>query len=69
MKLSYLAFVAASLLAGCDPTAGTNTTGVPGYHFYDGMHQISVSSPSPQAIEAARRGVWLWPPTDNSRPD
>ena len=42
--------------------------GVIGYRYHDGNHQNDVVSPSPQAIESARHGVWLWPPAGTIRP-
>jgi hypothetical protein len=33
-----------------------------GYRYHDGNHQNEVVSPSPQAIENGKHGVWLWPP-------
>ena len=69
--LRYLAFVGlGTLLAGCTAASEpyANADGVIGFRYHDGMHSNSVASPSPQAIENARRGVWLWPPADNGRP-
>jgi hypothetical protein len=68
MKPWYLALCAAGLLpTGCattpDPTDATL-----GYAYHDANHPNHVSSPSPQAIENARHGVWLWPPAENDRP-
>ena len=55
----------ALLLSACaanpGPTAGQGV--VYGYQYHDGRHPNDVNSqPSPQAIENARQGVWLWPP-------
>ena len=69
MKLRYLALCAVSALpAGCtlDPTAGTDTAAL-GYRYHDANHPNGLAQPSPQAIENARRGVWLWPPAASLR--
>jgi len=34
-----------------------------GYRYYDNYHPNNVNSPSPEAIENARRGTYLWPPS------
>jgi len=69
MKPRHVALCAAAaaiLLAGCatDPGATAAEDGaVYGYQYHDGAHPNYVTAqPSPQAIENARRGVWLWPP-------
>jgi hypothetical protein len=55
--------------AGCAPALDpAQTQGVIGYRYHDSNHQNEVVSPSPQAIENAKRGVWLWPPAGTIRP-
>jgi hypothetical protein len=39
-----------------------------GYRYHDGNHLNYISSPSPQAIENGRHGVWLWPPAGSIKP-
>ena len=72
MMSRYLGFCAiAASLAACatapEPWA-TPGDGPLGYRYHDGMHSNAVASPSPQAIENAKHGVWLWPPAENGRP-
>lgn len=68
--LRYLALSAlCAATAGCAPAPETaQTGGVIGYRYHDANHQNEVVSPSPQAIENARHGVWLWPPAGTIRP-
>jgi hypothetical protein len=55
-----------ALLAGC---AAEAPGPIQGYSYHDGNHPNDVSAhPSPQAIENAARGTWLWPPAVNNRP-
>ncbi len=70
MIFRYVLFcAAAAVLAGCatapEPWAGP-ADGPRGYWYHDSVHSNVVVSPSPQAIENAKRGVWLWPPTERS---
>ena len=53
---------------GCAAVEPPQSQGVIGYRYHDGNHQNGVVSPSPQAIDNARRGVWLWPPANSIRP-
>ena len=65
MTIQYLALCAIFVaLAGCAPAPEPTQTpdGVIGYWYHDGNHQNQVVSPSPQAVENAKSGVWLWPP-------
>jgi hypothetical protein len=59
-----------AVLTGC--TAASAPTATPGsvigYRYHDGNHQNEVVSPSPVAVENARRGVWLWPPAGSIKP-
>ena len=56
-------------VAGCAvPPGPAQPQGVIGYRYHDANHQNEVVSPSPQAIESARHGVWLWPPAGTIRP-
>ena len=65
--LRYLVLCALCAAAsGCGPTPG-QTDAVVGYRYHDGNHQNEVVSPSPQAIENAKHGVWLWPPAGGIR--
>ena len=57
-------------LSGSPPLAPLLSGGKPvGYAYHDGLHSDWVASPSQQALYNAAHGVWLWPPTDNGRPD
>lgn len=73
MKTGYLALCTfGGLLAGCANTQTigplpTAYDGPPGYVYFDAIRPNYVVSPSPQAIENARTGVWLWPPVDKGR--
>jgi hypothetical protein len=63
---------AGALLAGCASTSTTSDSAYAkpvGYAYHDGLHSDWVASPSQQALYNAAHGVWLWPPTDNGRPD
>ena len=57
-------------MTGCaqtpEPSDGTPYA-VRGYWFHDSMHPNTVVSPSPQAIDNANHGVWLWPPKQSTR--
>jgi hypothetical protein len=71
MRLRYLALCglcAASV--GCEtaPGAGDASGEVIGYRYHDANHPNYIVSPSPQAIENGRRGVWLWPPAGSIKP-
>jgi hypothetical protein len=60
-----------TLLAGC--VAASRPTdqelALRGYWYHDPNHQGGASGEAtPQAIYAATRGVWLWPPAENTRP-
>lgn len=55
------------LLAGCAqnataPGIEAAQNGPMGYHYYDNEHPNVVNSPSPEAIQNAQRGTYLWPP-------
>lgn len=70
MRSGFLIVCAlAALLAGCATTAPTpaglaRTPDQPvGYHYYDNFHPNWVNNPSPEAIENAKRGTYLWPPS------
>jgi hypothetical protein len=67
-----LAFcIIGTLLAGCAtaPEPWAEAGGGPrGYWYHDALHLNTVASPSPQAIENAKHGVWLWPPAERGRP-
>jgi hypothetical protein len=58
----------AVLLAGCattlpPPTGLARQPDQPvGYRYSDNFHPNWVSNASPEAIENAKRGTWLWPP-------
>ena len=71
MLVRYLACgVVGGLLVGCAPEPGTlgNVSDIPGYAYHDGIRNNYVSpGVSPQAIENATRGVYLWPPADRGR--
>jgi hypothetical protein len=68
MRSSFFVCVLALLLAGCATTAPTpaglaRTPDQPvGYRYYDNIRPNWVSDASPEAIESAERGTWLWPP-------
>jgi hypothetical protein len=71
MRLRDLALCGVcAAMSGCAAAPEPTQTqgGVIGYRYHDGNHQNEVVSPSPQAIENARRGVWLWPPAGAIRP-
>ncbi len=73
MKYGHLVLLCAIgvLLTACatEPEPWAKAADGPrGYWYHDAMHSNIVVSPSPQAIENAKRGVWLWPPADNGRP-
>ncbi|HEX4173000.1 MAG TPA: hypothetical protein VHY82_11060 [Acetobacteraceae bacterium] len=55
-------------VAGCAAPAPTQTQSVVGYRYHDANHYNEVVAPSPQAIENAGHGVWLWPPASTARP-
>ncbi len=71
MKARYLALYAlGASLAACTtiPEPWANASGGPrGYWYHDAIHSNVVVSPSPQAIENAKHGVWLWPPAEIGR--
>jgi hypothetical protein len=71
VTVQYLALCAICVaFTSCAPTPEPTQTpaGVIGYWYHDANHQNEVVSPSPQAIENARHGVWLWPPASTTRP-
>jgi len=64
MKPGCLTVLAAAVVvAGC-AAPQPETTPI-GYRFHDANHPNDVSNASPQAIENAARGVWLWGPPIN----
>ena len=71
MRLRYLALCGlCAASAGCvaAPGPGEGSDGVIGYRYHDGNHPNYIVSPSPQAIENGRSGVWLWPPAGSIKP-
>ncbi len=71
MKLRYLALCGLCAgPAGCavPPESAESPGEVIGYRYHDANHPNYIVSPSPQAIENGRRGVWLWPPAASIRP-
>ncbi len=70
MTLRYPALCGlCATLAGCvaAPGPGEAPGEVIGYRYHDANHPNYIVSPSPQAIENGRHGVWLWPPADSLR--
>jgi hypothetical protein len=62
---------AVALLAGCvaDGRPSDQELALRGYWYHDANHQGGASGEAtPQAINAATHGVWLWPPAENTRP-
>jgi len=69
VKLRYLVLCAIGTLpAGCAAVPPDSTEAPPlGYLYHDANHPSSIAQPSPQAIENAKHGVWLWPPAASIR--
>ena len=71
MRLRHLALCGlCAASAGCvaTPEPGQIPGEVIGYRYHDANHPNYVVSPSPQAIENGRSGVWLWPPAGSIKP-
>jgi hypothetical protein len=71
MSLRYLALCGLCVAAtGCVAAPGSDEAPgeVIGYRYHDANHPNYIVSPSPQAIENGRRGVWLWPPAASIKP-
>jgi hypothetical protein len=71
MRFGFLAlFGLCAASAGCVAAPGPDEVSgeVIGYRYHDGNHPNYIVSPSPQAIENGRRGIWLWPPAGSIKP-
>ena len=72
MTCRFVSFVfIAILLAGCAANAGTSyerNVAAYGYLYHDGNHNGGSSQASPQAIQNATHGTWLWPPAEGDIP-
>ena len=71
MRLHYLVLCGlCAASAGCvaGPAPGEASGEVIGYRYHDANHPNYIVSPSPQAIENGRLGVWLWPPAGSIKP-
>ena len=73
MRSDYpIVCVLAVLLEGCATTAPTpaGLARAPDqpvdYRYYDNRHPNWVNNPSPEAIANAKRGTYVWPPTDTN---
>ncbi len=65
-------FVLGIALSGCAPDLGASNESavVPGYRYHDANHtNAPTARASPQAIENATHGTWLWPPAENDKPN
>jgi hypothetical protein len=76
MHSRYLALCALCALAlGCVPGPGvsvdpasTQNDAQPGYRYHDANHPDGVQNASPQAVNNAAHGTWLWPPQESEVP-